>query len=84
MAERYEKKFAGINTQIPEVRKLTHRPFEQEYELAALKKEREKLEMEISARITENERQAQTQRDLEVATEEADDPLEFLPVQLKR
>lgn len=84
MAERYEKELNGINTQIPEVRELTQRPFEQEYELAVLKKELEILETEISARITENEKQAQTQQEHEVATEEVDDSLEFAPVQLKR
>jgi predicted nuclease with TOPRIM domain len=84
MAERYEKELVGINTQIPEVRELTHRPFEQEYELAALKKDLEKLEMEISARIAEKEKQAQTQQVLDVDAEEVDDSLELAPVHLKR
>ncbi|MFD2146303.1 hypothetical protein [Mucilaginibacter antarcticus] len=38
MAERYEKELDGINRQIPEVRELSQRPFDQEYELASLKK----------------------------------------------
>lgn len=84
MVERYEKELVGINTQIPEVRELTQRPFEQEYELAALKKDLEKLEMEISARIAEKEKQAQTQQVLDVDAGEVDDSLELAPAHLKR
>lgn len=59
MAERYEKDLMEISRQIPEIRDLTFRPFDQEIELAKLKRELEKLELEISARIAENENKAQ-------------------------
>ncbi|MBS7565572.1 DEAD/DEAH box helicase family protein [Mucilaginibacter sp. Bleaf8] len=55
MAERYEKELAGMEKQIPEITALTKRPFEQEGELAALKKDLEKLELEISQKIAEAE-----------------------------
>jgi hypothetical protein len=81
MAERYEKELDGINKQIPEVRELSLRPFDQEYELASLKKEVEKLDMEINQKIAEREKQAQdNQLNIEDDTEE----IVVAPVLIKR
>jgi len=81
MAERYEKELDGINQQIPEVRDLSQRPFDQEYELASLKRDMEKLEMEINQKIAEREKQAQAnQLSIEQDTEE----IEVTPVLVKR
>jgi hypothetical protein len=60
MAERYEKELTDINKQIPEIHELTQRSFDQEYDLASLKKELAKLELEISQKIAENEKHEQT------------------------
>ncbi|BAU51970.1 hypothetical protein MgSA37_00119 [Mucilaginibacter gotjawali] len=81
MAERYEKELDGINKQIPEVRELTQRPFEQEYELASLKREMEKLEMEISRKIAEKEKQAQGEQ---LFNEDDAEVIEVEPVSVKR
>jgi hypothetical protein len=81
MADRYEKELAEINRQIPEVRELTQRPFEQEYELASLKKDVEKLEMEINQKIADRERQAQTEQ---LDLHGADESIELVPAQIKR
>ncbi|GAA3989462.1 hypothetical protein GCM10022210_48410 [Mucilaginibacter dorajii] len=62
MAERYEKELSGINKQIPEIQELTQRPFEQEYELASLKRELDRLELEISQKIAESDKQAQSEQ----------------------
>ncbi|SDH30071.1 helicase-related protein [Mucilaginibacter gossypii] len=59
MAERYERELTDINKQIPEIHELTQRSFDQEYDLASLKKELAKLELEISQKIAESEKQAQ-------------------------
>ncbi|WP_240049288.1 helicase-related protein [Mucilaginibacter psychrotolerans] len=71
MSERYEKDIADLQKQIPEVRDLTQRTFDQEYELAALKKDLAKLELEISQQISENEKQSQKE-ELFKADEEED------------
>jgi N12 class adenine-specific DNA methylase len=81
MAERYEKELDGINRQIPEVRELSQRPFDQEYELASLKKDMEKLEMEISQKIAEREKQAQENQ---LGIEEDTEEIEVTPVLIKR
>jgi DNA repair exonuclease SbcCD ATPase subunit len=81
MAERYEKELDGINRQIPEVRELSQRPFDQEYELASLKKDMEKLEMEITQKIAEREKQAQA---AQLSIEDAEEPLEEVSVGIKR
>jgi N12 class adenine-specific DNA methylase len=81
MAERYEKELDGINRQIPEVRELSQRPFDQEYELASLKKDMEKLEMEISQKIAEREKQAQA---AQLSIEDVEEPLEEVSVGIKR
>jgi N12 class adenine-specific DNA methylase len=81
MAERYEKELDGINKQIPEVRELSQRPFDQEYELASLKRDMEKLEMEINQKIVEREKQAQT---AQLSIENAEEPLEEVSVGIKR
>jgi hypothetical protein len=81
MAERYEKELDGINRQIPEVLELSQRPFDQEYELAALKKDMEKLEMEINQKIAEREKAAQA---AQMSIEDAEEPLEEVSVGIKR
>jgi N12 class adenine-specific DNA methylase len=81
MAERYEKELDAINKQIPEVRELSQRPFDQEYELASLKKDMEKLEMEINQKIVEREKQAQAPQ---LSIEDAEEPLEEVSVGIKR
>ncbi|MFA6082800.1 helicase-related protein [Mucilaginibacter sp.] len=81
MAERYEKELDGINKQIPEVRELSLRPFDQEYELASLKKEVEKLDMEINQNIAEREKQAQA---AQLSIVDADEPVEEVSVGIKR
>ncbi|HTI58955.1 helicase-related protein [Mucilaginibacter sp.] len=81
MAERYEKELETINKQIPEVRELSQRPFEQEYELVALKRDMEKLEMEINQRIAEKEKQAQAEQ---LNIEEHIETIEVTPVLVKR
>jgi N12 class adenine-specific DNA methylase len=80
MAERYEKELLELNQQIPEMRDLTQRPFEQEYELATLKADLEKLELEITRKISEKEREPTE----EILFEEEETNLELVPVQLKR
>jgi N12 class adenine-specific DNA methylase len=82
MAERYEKELDGINQQIPEVRELSQRQFDQEYELASLKRDMEKLEMEINQKIAEKEQQAQAGEKL--FSEEHDESVELVPAQVKR
>ena len=81
MAERYEKELDGINKQIPEVRELSLRPFDQEYELASLKKEVEKLDMEINQKIAEREKQAQADQ---MTIDDVDDSIELVPAGTKR
>jgi hypothetical protein len=81
MAERYEKDLEGINKQIPEVRELSQRPFEQEYELASLKRDMDKLEAEINQKIAEREKQAQAEK---LELKEPEESLELAPVQIKR
>jgi N12 class adenine-specific DNA methylase len=61
MAERYEKELIDLDKQIPEVQELTKRTFDQEYELASLKKDLAKLELEISQKITENDSREETE-----------------------
>ena len=81
MAERYEKELCDVNKQIPEVRELTQRAFEQEYELASLKRDMDKLETEISLKIAEKEKQEQAQQlDIEEPAEE----IEVSPVLVRR
>lgn len=80
MAERYEKELESINKQIPEVRELSQRPFDQEYELVSLKRDMEKLEMEINQRIAEKEKQMQTEQ---LSIEEDNEKME-VPVFVKR
>ncbi len=82
MAERYEKELDGINKQIPEVRELSQRQFDQEYELASLKRDMEKLEMEINQKIAEKEQHAQAGEKL--FSEENDESVELVPAQVKR
>ncbi len=88
MADRYEKELAGINKQIPEVRELTQRPFDQEYELASLKKEMEVLEAEISRKIAEKEKETQAQQEINIPGEEQREALEeeaeVVPAYVKR
>ncbi|WDF77040.1 helicase-related protein [Mucilaginibacter sp. KACC 22773] len=88
MAERYEKELADTNRQIPEVRELTQRPFDQEYELASLKKELAKLEMEISNRIAEKDKEAQAQQALDMDPAQQEEVIEqdagYSPGILKR
>lgn len=81
MAGRYEKELADIEKQIPEVRELSLRAFDQEYELASLKKDMEKLELEINAKITEREKQA---HEAQTIIQEADEVLEMASVGIKR
>ncbi|OJW14304.1 MAG: hypothetical protein BGO48_09245 [Mucilaginibacter sp. 44-25] len=81
MAERYEKELDGINKQIPEIRELSLRPFDQEYELASLKKEVEKLDLEINQKIAEREKQAQADQ---MTIEDVDDSIELVPAGIKR
>jgi len=85
MAERYEKELAEIDTQIPEVQELTQRPFEQEYELASLKRERDLLDQKISQKIAENEKTAQAEKLFKDETPKEDEPeLEVVPAVIKR
>ncbi|MBB6107838.1 SNF2 family N-terminal domain-containing protein [Mucilaginibacter lappiensis] len=81
MAERYEKELDGINKQIPEVRELSQRPFEQEYELASLKRDMAKLEMEINQKIAEREKQVQVNQ---LTIKEDTEIIEVTPVFPKR
>lgn len=86
MAERYEKELVDINKQIPEITELTKRQFDQEFELAALKKDLDRLEIEISRNIAEQEKQQAAQLQIiEQVPKEADVELqEQAPVYLKR
>ncbi|HEY4198751.1 MAG TPA: helicase-related protein, partial [Mucilaginibacter sp.] len=85
MAERYEKELAETDTQIPEVRELTQRPFEQEYELASLKNERDKLDQEINRKIAESEKRAQEEKlPVDDVLKEEEHVLETVPVGHKR
>ncbi|MFA6083394.1 helicase-related protein [Mucilaginibacter sp.] len=87
MAERYEKELEDINRQIPEIRELTQRPFDQEYELASLKKEKERLEAEISHKIAENDKKAAAQHELDMQAEKAgelNEGAEVLTATIKR
>jgi hypothetical protein len=63
------------------VRELSQRPFDQEYELASLKKDMEKLEMEITQKIAEREKQAQENQ---LSIEEDTEEIEVIPVLIKR
>jgi N12 class adenine-specific DNA methylase len=81
MAERYEKELAGIDKQIPEVRELSLRPFDQEYELASLKRDVEKLELEISQKIAEKEKQAQAEQ---LKIEQEPEEIEAVTVAVRR
>ena len=87
MAERYEKELTDLNKQIPEVFELTQRQFDQEFELASLKNELDKLEMEISRKIADKEKEQAgitvfDQQNVPEAAQEED--MEMAPVQLKR
>jgi hypothetical protein len=81
MAERYEKELDGINQQIPEVRELSQRQFDQEYELASLKRDMEKLEMEINQKIAEKEKQ---ERADQLSIEEEAEEIETTQAFIKR
>ena len=81
MAERYAKELAGFEKQIPEVRELSLRPFDQEYELASLKKEVEKLDLQINQKIAEREKQEQ---DNQLTIEDDTEEIEVTPVLIKR
>jgi len=87
MAERYEKELTDLNKQIPEVFELTQRQFDQEFELASLKNELDKLEMEISRKIADKEKEQAgitvfDQQNVPEAAQEEN--MEMAPVQLKR
>jgi hypothetical protein len=82
MAERYEKELNEINKQIPEVLELSLRPFDQEFELAALKRDVEKLGIEINQKITEREQQSIDERNR--FNEVPEEPVEMAARQIKR
>ncbi|MDB5087872.1 MAG: hypothetical protein JWR09_1866, partial [Mucilaginibacter sp.] len=83
MAERYEKELDGINKQIPEVRDLSQRPFDQEYELASLKRDMETLDLQINQKIAEREKQAQGNQ-LIIEEDPVQEDVELAATQLKR
>jgi hypothetical protein len=60
LVEKYRKQLAEIETEIPAVRELTQKTFENEAELAGLKIELAKLEIQISANIAERQQEQQT------------------------
>ena len=87
MAERYEKELTDLNKQIPEILELTKRQFDQEFELAALKKELDKLELEISRKIAEKDKEQAGKQifdEQEVSEETDEENLEIAISQLKR
>jgi hypothetical protein len=57
LAEKYERDLADINGKIPEIRKLTEKVFDKEFELAKLKADLLKLDEEINRKIHEREQQ---------------------------
>ena len=59
LVEKYRKQLAEIETEIPAVRELTQKTFENEAELAGLKIELAKLEIQISANIAERQQEQQ-------------------------
>jgi cellulose biosynthesis protein BcsQ len=86
MAERYEKELVDINKQIPEILELTKRQFDQEFELATLKQDLDRLEIEISRNIAEKEKEQAAQLQItEPLVKETDvELLEPATVYLKR
>ena len=53
LVTRYREKLAGIENELPAIRELTQKRFDQEPQLAALKTELANLELEISRKIAE-------------------------------
>jgi hypothetical protein len=68
LVEKYRKQLAEIETEIPAVRELTQKTFENEAELAGLKIELAKLEIQISANIAERQ---QEQQNVDLISEES-------------
>jgi len=58
---KYRDKLAGLEKEIPVIRELTQKPFEQEAKLAALKIELANLEQEISRKIAEKQQEPETE-----------------------
>jgi N12 class adenine-specific DNA methylase len=84
MAERYEKELTGIDQQIPEVRELTQRVFDQEYELASLKQELDRLELEISQKIAQQEKEQAQAGQLNLSDKNETEQMEIVTSQPQR
>ncbi|MDO3643533.1 hypothetical protein [Mucilaginibacter sp. L3T2-6] len=62
---KYRDKLTALEKEIPVIRELTQKPFEQEAKLAALKVELANLEQEISRKIAEKQQETESEETLD-------------------